>query len=183
MSPLVDNFTSAWDKFIPNGVNSLQTLTTITSLVLSPLLPLLLEFPTPNFIWGFASFFPVSPLLIASSTCIPASYKSTKVFKGIGVRFFLWVINDRSPIGDLSLWETFHVDHQHKIFIQFSLNHAPRMRTQRMDMTQEDKAQKNETWRHNNGDTKRWQTLTKHGPIVPRQTRVGLVPLTRNKIR
>ena len=49
INPLVDKASSAWDKFIANGVNSLQTLTTLTSLVLPPLLPLLLEFPTPNF--------------------------------------------------------------------------------------------------------------------------------------
>ena len=49
INPLVDKFSSAWDEVIPYGVSSLQTLTALTSLVLPPLLPLLLEFPTPNF--------------------------------------------------------------------------------------------------------------------------------------
>ena len=42
-----------------------------------------------------------------------------------------------------------------KFYIQFPLNQAPRMSTKRIDMTQEDEAQKNETWRHDNEDTKR----------------------------
>ena len=61
---------NAWDKVIPNGVNSLRTLTTLTSLVLPSLLPLLLEFPTSNFFWGFALLFSISPLLIASSKLV-----------------------------------------------------------------------------------------------------------------
>ena len=83
-NPLVDKASSAWHKVISNGVNSLQTLTALTSLVLPPLLLLLLEYPTLNFFWGFTSLFLISSLLIASSTCIPISYKSIKVFKGIG---------------------------------------------------------------------------------------------------
>ena len=46
-----------------------------------------------------------------------------------------------------------------------------------------DKAQKKETWRHNNADPKRWQTLTRHGPNASTQTRVDLGPKTKNRIR
>ena len=67
-NPLVDKASSAWHKVISNGVNSLQTLTALTSLVLPPLLSLLFEYPTPNLFQGFASLFSISPLLIASST-------------------------------------------------------------------------------------------------------------------
>ena len=63
-------------------------------------------------------------------------------------------------------------------YVQFPLNYAPRMRPQNLDKTQ-----KNETWKHKNEDTKRWQTLTRHGPSALRQTRVDLGPLRKDKIR
>ena len=43
-----------------------------------------------------------------------------------------------------------------KFYIQFPLNHAPRMRPQRLDKTQ-----KNETSRHNKEDTKKMTNLDK----------------------
>jgi len=65
-----------------------------------------------------------------------------------------------------------------KFYIQFPLNHAHRTRPQSLDKTQ-----KNDTWRLNNEDTKIWQTLTRNGPNALRQTRVGLGPKTKDKMR
>ena len=101
-NPLVDKASSAWHKVISNGVNSLQTLTALTSLVLPPSLPLLLEFPTPKLLLRFCIIL-LNNSIINSILNLYTSIM--KILKSLQKNWYKipFRSNDGSPTRDLSL--------------------------------------------------------------------------------